>query len=311
MNFSPSYIKLYEQGKLQERAKELMDRLKDCHLCPRACGVNRLKGELGYCKTGRHAIVSSANPHFGEEPPLVGRHGSGTIFFTNCNLGCIYCQNYEISWLGEGREIDKEGLAELMLELQSIGCHNINFVTPTHVVAQIVEALVVAIEKGLHVPLVYNTGGYDSVDTLKLLKDIFDIYMPDTKYSESEPATKYSNAPNYWEINKACLLEMQKQVGDLRINEQGIAERGLLIRHLVLPYNLAGSFKVLKFIREHISKDAYVNIMDQYRPCFKAFDFPMLSRSITYDEYRKVIDYAKKLGLHRGFEEPRRWLIFR
>ncbi|MBU4310950.1 radical SAM protein, partial [bacterium] len=247
MKFIPSYLKL-KKGELKKRTKKAYEILEECRLCPRECGVNRIKREKGFCKSGVLPIVSSFGPHFGEEPPLVGTHGSGTIFLTWCNLCCIYCQNYTISHLGEGREISLEEFASQMLSLQRRGCHNINFVTPTHFVPQILAALEIATEKGLNVPLVYNTGGYDQIETLKLLDGAFDIYMPDIKYSDSGIAEKYSSgASDYPEVVKKALREMHRQVGDLLI-ENGIAQRGLLIRHLVLPNNLAGTKETMHFI---------------------------------------------------------------
>ncbi|MCD6094272.1 MAG: radical SAM protein [Candidatus Omnitrophica bacterium] len=297
----PSYLKLYKQNRLNSIKKNLITALENCRLCPRNCGVNRLNDECGFCGTGRYAIISSGGPHFGEEPPLVGRGGSGTIFISRCNLGCIYCQNYTISHLGQGEKVKPEVLAKMMLYLQKVGCENINFVTPTHVIAQIVEALPLAIEGGLKLPLVYNSGGYDKVETLKEIEGVFDIYMPDAKYAEGSQAKKYSAAEDYWDICREAISQMHKDVGDLVIDENGIALRGLLIRHLILPNNIAGSFEVLDFIAKSISRNSYVNIMDQYRPCFKARDYPEINRPITPDEYKKVIDYALRLGLHRGF----------
>lgn len=297
---TPSYLRLYEKGKLSAIKDRLLKRLKSCELCPRDCKVDRLEGEIGFCKTGRFAVVSSYNLHFGEEPLLVGRSGSGTIFFTWCNLGCLYCQNYTISHMGEGREIKPAKLAETMLYLQEQGAHNINFVTPTHVVAQIIEALILAVERGLRLPLVYNSGGYDESSTLKEIDGVFDIYMPDAKYSDEHFSFKYSKAKDYWQACQDALLEMHRQVGDLVMDEYGIAKRGLLIRHLVLPNRIAGSFKVLDFIAKRISKDSYVNIMEQYYPCFKAYTFEELSRRITKEEFDEVLEHAKKLGLHRG-----------
>ncbi|MGD2279372.1 MAG: radical SAM protein [Candidatus Omnitrophota bacterium] len=296
----PSYLKLHKTGKLEKIKDALLKKMESCDLCPRNCRVNRLKGELGFCKTGRNALVSSYNLHFGEEPPLAGRGGSGTIFFTWCNLGCIYCQNFTISHLGEGVEATPQELAEIMLSLQRRGAHNINFVTPTHVPAQIMEALIPAIEGGLKLPLVYNSGGYDKPETLEEMEGVFDIYMPDAKYSDEHHSLKYSSAKDYWKVCKEVLLEMHRQVGDLVINEEGIAERGLLIRHLVLPNRLAGSFAVLDFIAEKISKDSYVNIMEQYHPCFQAYKHKEISRSITMDEFKEALDYAEEIGLHRG-----------
>lgn len=292
-----SYVELYRSGELDKRAEKLYKILESCSLCPRKCRVNRLKGENGYCRVGTLPRVSSFGPHFGEEPPLVGRFGSGTIFFTNCNLSCQFCQNYEISQLGVGKEISIEELADQMLALQKARCHNINFVTPTHFVPQIISALRIATARGLTLPLVYNCGGYESVETLYLLEGIIDIYMPDAKYGGEEEARKYSNAPSYPQVMKKALKEMHRQVGDLKIDRNGIARQGLLIRHLILPRNLAGTLDVLRFIAEDISRDTYVNIMDQYRPCYKAFDFPLLSRRITGKEYAFAVDIAASLGL--------------
>ena len=232
---------------------------------------------------------------------MVGRGGSGTIFFTWCNLGCMYCQNYSISHLGEGSEVKPDELAALMLSLQKRGAHNINFVTPTHVIAQIIEALILAIEKGLRLPLVYNSGGYDKLSTLKEIDGVFDIYMPDAKYSDEHPSFKYSTAKDYWQVCQDAPLEMHRQVGDLIMDEYGVAKKGLLIRHLVLPNRIAGSFKVLDFISKKISKNSYVNIMNQYYPSFKGYSNKELSRRITQQEFDEVLEYATKIGLHRGF----------
>ncbi|MCP2520264.1 radical SAM protein [SCandidatus Aminicenantes bacterium Aminicenantia_JdfR_composite] len=309
--FIPIYIKTYEEGLLSEKIEQAWSILEECSLCPRNCRVNRLKGEKGVCKGGFLPMVSSYNPHFGEESPLVGEHGSGTIFLTHCNLRCIFCQNYSISHEGEGREITFERLAEMMIELQELGCHNINFVTPTHYVPQILKALEIAIKKGLRVPLVYNTGAYDSLETIKILNGIIDIYMPDFKYADSEVAKKYSHAPDYPEVAKKAIKEMHNQVGDLVINEKGIAERGLLIRHLVLPNGLAGTEKIMKFIAEEISKNTYVNIMDQYYPCGEVYSDLYLNRRITPEEYNEAIEYAKKEGIHRLDKREKRiiWWI--
>jgi putative pyruvate formate lyase activating enzyme len=302
MEFTPCYIETFRSGKLREKIKAAYQILENCDLCQRNCKVNRLKGELGTCKVGKEPMTSSAGPHFGEEPPLVGRRGSGTIFFTGCNLLCLYCQNYEISHLMEGREISIEELGVSMLYLQEIGCHNINFVTPTHQVPQILAALEIAIPKGLKVPLVYNTGGYDSIQELKLMDGIIDIYMPDIKYWQGEVARKFSHgAKDYPEAARAALKEMHRQVGNLIINKEGLAERGLLIRHLVLPEGLAGSKEVLHFIANELSKDSYVNIMDQYRPCGRAMEFPPLDRRINRQEFIEAIEIARKEGLYRGF----------
>ncbi len=271
-----------------ELIDELYKLLSPCRLCPRECRVDRHKGELGNCKAGFRPKVSSCHQHFGEEYCLVGRFGSGTIFFTHCNLHCVYCQNYDISQHGIGREITIERLAGMMIELQELGCHNINLVTPTPWVPQIVEALSVASENGLKIPIVYNCGGYESVETLKLLEGIIDIYMPDIKYGDNEKGKKYSDVPDYWDVVRKAVKEMHRQVGDLTI-ENGIALRGLLIRHLVLPNNLADTKKCLDFIADEISKNSFVNLMDQYYPAFRANAFPELSRRITPKEYMEAL----------------------
>jgi putative pyruvate formate lyase activating enzyme len=298
-DFKPGYLKLYQSKELFRRIEVLNQKLSSCQLCPRKCKVNRLKEEKGICKTGKLAYVSSFGPHLGEESPLVGTSGSGTIFFTHCNLGCVFCQNYDISHLGEGYPVTDEDLSEAMLRLKRMGCHNINFVTPTHVVPQILRALPLATEKGLDLPLVYNTGGYDLVSTLELLDGVFDIYMPDFKFSDSKVAQKFCNAPDYPDIVKSALKEMYKQTGDLIMDKRGIAQRGLIIRHLVLPEDLAGTDEVLKFISTNISKNSYVNLMDQYRPIYQAKDFPPLDRRITSEEYASALNLAKKHGLRR------------
>jgi putative pyruvate formate lyase activating enzyme len=299
---APVYLDTYDRGELDDRIDTLMAILDECNLCPRACGVNRNKGEKGYCKSNRHLEVSSVQPHYGEEDVLVGIYGSGTIFLSNCNLGCIYCQNYDISHLGHGQLMTEEEFARSMLKLQNMGCHNINFVTPTHFTPQIVKALKIAIENGLHVPLVYNCGGYESKRTIELLEGIVDIYMPDIKYSNAEIAGKYSNAPDYFAVCKAAVKEMHRQVGDLTVDDRGIAVRGLLIRHLVLPSGLAGSDAIFKFVATELSKESYINIMAQYRPMYEAYRYEELNRGITLGEYQEALARAKKWGLHRGFE---------
>ena len=297
--FEPAYLKLHRSGALKERIEKAWALLESCTLCPRNCRVDRLAGERGFCRTGRLPIVSSWGPHFGEERPLVGRGGSGTIFFTYCNLGCVFCQNYDISHLGSGEEISTRRLGEAMLELQQMGCHNINFVTPTHFVPQILDALPLAIEAGLSLPLVYNSGGYDSVETLRLLDGIFDIYMPDFKYSDRKVSARFSNAPDYPEAAKAALREMHRQVGELQLDERGIARRGLLIRHLVLPEDLAGTKEAMQFIAQQISPQTYVNVMEQYRPCHQASEHPPLDRPITGREFREAVEMALQEGLNR------------
>jgi putative pyruvate formate lyase activating enzyme len=244
-------------------------------------------------------VVSSYGPHFGEEAPLTGKHGSGTIFFTNCNLKCLFCQNYNISQLGDGCEVSKEELAKMMLALQTRGCHNINLVSPTHVVPQILEALKIAINLGLRLPLVYNSGGYDSVKTLEILDGIVDIYMPDMKYSDEKTAEELSGIKNYPRVNRAALREMHRQVGDLQTDENGIAIQGLLIRHLVLPHGLAGTKETMRFIAEEISQNSYVNVMAQYHPCYKAFQIPQLARPPLKQELLEAAELAREAGLNR------------
>ncbi len=273
--------------------------LEDCHLCPRGCGVNRLEGEVGKCRTGRQALVSSFGPHFGEEAPLVGSGGSGTIFFAYCNLRCCFCQNYTISQMGEGSVVTGEELAGMMLSLERRGCHNINFVSPTHVVPQILEALEIAAEAGLSVPLVYNSGGYDSVETLKLLDGVVDVYMPDMKYSGEETAQRFSGIEDYSKTNRAAVKEMHCQVGDLELDDCGVATRGLLVRHLVLPHGLAGTPDICGFLSREVSPDTYLNVMAQYHPCYKAFDVPELARSLSGEEFNEAVRIARHYGLHR------------
>jgi len=296
--FQPAYIEAYKTGKLQFKVEEALKKLEDCDLCPRKCHVNRNSGELGTCKTGYRAIVASYSPHFGEEAPLVGAHGSGTIFFTHCNLGCNFCQNYDISHEGYGVEVSGSHLARIMINLQNIGCHNINFVTPSHVIPQILSALLIAVKNGLDIPLVYNSSGYDDQDSLTLLDGIIDIYMPDFKFWDPQIAKQTCNANDYPEIAKLAIKEMYRQVGDLKMIN-GKAIRGLLIRHLVLPYKISGASKITDFISREISKSTYVNIMAQYRPFGKINNEDNLSRSITEDEYTEAIEAARKAGLTR------------
>jgi len=282
--------------KAPDAARALRGMLSSCTLCPRMCRADRASGETGYCRIGPEPVVASAGPHFGEEPPLVGRGGSGTIFLAGCNLGCIFCQNYEISHLREGRVVTVEELARTMLRLQAMGCHNVNWVTPTHQIHAIVEALLLARGRGLTVPTVYNCGGYERVETLRLLEGLVDIYMPDAKYLSSEAARRYSDAPDYPDVMKAALKEMHRQVGDLEI-VGGIARRGLLVRHLVMPEGADDSKAILDFIAREISPNTYVNVMEQYRPAYRAHEFPEISRRITPTEYRSVVAHARRLGL--------------
>jgi putative pyruvate formate lyase activating enzyme len=299
----PLYLEKLTPNDLKERAEALHKLFEECRICPNECMAKRSEAETGECHSTDEVIISSVGPHYGEEPPLVGTHGSGTIFLTNCNLSCEFCQNYDISHLGIGEKVSIEDLARSMLKLQQRGCHNINFVTPTHFAAQIVDALILAVEKGLEIPIVYNCGGYESVETLKLLEDIVDIYMPDIKYSIDENALKYSGIKNYWEIVTSALKEMHRQVGDLKIIKRGIAQRGLLIRHLVLPNDIAGSKKVIDFVADEISISSFLNIMDQYRPAYNANKYEKLNRRITPSEFKEVVNYAFSKGMRRGFEE--------
>lgn len=291
-----SYCRLLESGRLAERVAQARERLRRCHVCPRHCAIDRIEGDLGFCLVGAKAFVSSHGPHHGEEAPLRGWKGSGTIFLASCNLRCVYCQNYEISQLREGKDVSAEELADMMVNLQEQGCHNINFVTPSHQVPQILEGVLVAAQRGLRIPLVYNTSSYDDLDTLRLLDGIVDIYLPDFKYADAETGLKYSKVPGYPETARTAIKEMHRQTGDLVINEQGLAVRGLLVRHLVLPGGLAGTGEVMRFLAADISRDTYVNIMDQYRPCWKAIKYPPLDRRITKEEFEEAVEAAKKAG---------------
>ena len=311
MKYKPAYFQLFKSGELDTRISKLYAILHSCELCPRKCKVNRLKGELGYCKSGEELVISSYSPHFGEEEPLVGRSrlvvanifgGSGTIFLTHCNLLCVFCQNYEISHLEQGEAVSIEKAADIMLHLQRTGCHNINFVSPTHFTPQLIKSVKIAVEKGLKLPIVWNCGGYENVDIIKLLDGIVDIYMPDFKFSKTESVKKYCNAEDYFDRCRESVKEMVRQVGDLALDESGIAYKGLLIRHLVMPGDLAGSEEILKFIAKEISKNSYVNIMSQYRPAGRANQYRELNRHPKAEEFYEVIDIATKLGLTRGFQ---------
>ena len=296
--FEAAYLKLLRSGELKRRVAEAYARLEACDLCARECGVNRRESAEGAsCRTGERAIVSSVGPHFGEEDPLVGTGGSGTIFFSWCNLRCQFCQNAEISQLGYGQEVEPEDLAKMMLGLQSQGCHNINFVSPSHAVAQILAGLLIAAQAGLRLPLVYNTGGYDSLRTLALLDGVVDIYMPDMKYSDPGVASRYSRISNYPATNQAAVKEMHRQVGDLATDGQGVAQQGLLVRHLVLPDGLAGTDVIVRFLSDEISPDTYINVMAQYRPCYRAHDLPPLDRCLTNQEYAQAVQLAQNAGL--------------
>ena len=284
-------------GFFSEPVRRLWENTNPCVLCPRRCEVYRSRGQIGFCGIGDMPLVSSAGSHFGEEKPLVGSGGSGTIFFAGCNLGCIFCQNFDISHYRHGRQQTVEQLARNMLELQEGGCSNINLVTPTHLAAPIMSAVELAKKQGLALPIVYNTGGYDSVETLKLLEGFVDIYMPDMKYSESEVAEELSNAPDYPQINRAAVKEMHRQVGDLQVTK-GLAERGLLVRHLVLPAGLAGSFEIIDFLAKEISPKTTINVMGQYRPCYKASSHPKINRRPAIEEIESARQYAIKKGLN-------------
>ena len=308
--FEPAYIKIFEKGLLRKKIRAAYKILNSCNLCPRRCRVNRIAGETGICKTAKMAWVSSYNPHFGEEAPLVGTHGSGTIFFTHCNLMCLFCQNFDISHEGYGQEVSDKQLAAMMVALQRQGCHNINFVTPSHVVPQILSALEIAVQQGLCVPLVYNSGGYDQVATLKLLKGVIDIYMPDFKFWDAAVAESACQAKDYPEIACRALREMYRQVGDLQIDENGIAQKGLLIRHLVLPGGLAGTREIMRFIAREISTNSYVNIMSQYRPCGRAAEINGLHAPLSPADFRNALQEAAAEGITR-LDRPRSAFLFR
>lgn len=305
----PAYLALGLKA-LKAKAAQAGKALHCCSLCPRNCQVDRTSGDTGYCRTGARAKVASYNAHYGEEAPLVGSRGSGTIFFSHCNLLCNFCQNFDISHEGMGWEVSDRQLADMMLDLQKSGCHNINFVTPSHVIPQILSALVEAAEDGLHIPLVYNSSAYDKVASLRLLEGVVDIYMPDFKFWDAAIAEQTCHAPDYPQIARAALSEMHRQVGDLVIDDNGLARRGLLVRHLVLPDGLAGTRQIMRFIAGRISPDTYVNIMSQYRPCGRAKEIPSLGRAISAREYAQAIADARQEGITR-LDEPRRVFVIR
>jgi putative pyruvate formate lyase activating enzyme len=294
----PGYLALHRTGELRRRIAALEALTAQCRLCPRQCRARRFHGETGVCGVGSQALVSSYGPHFGEEGPLVGRGGSGTIFLARCNLQCVYCQNFEISQRGDGEPVGSERLARIMLELQRLGCHNINVVTPTHQVLQFLQALPGAIEGGLTLPLVYNCGGYESLEVLGLLDGIVDIYMPDVKYADADVARRYSGVPEYPRVVKAAVREMHRQVGDLAMDARGVARRGLLVRHLVLPEGLAGTDEVVAFLAG-LSPGTYLNVMGQYRPCYRAHEFPALGRRPSAAEMAHALRSARAAGLYR------------
>jgi putative pyruvate formate lyase activating enzyme len=306
----PAYISSLDKGLLEKKTRTALALLKNCTLCPRECRVDRVNGELGVCRTGRQAVISSYHPHFGEEAPLVGKNGSGTIFLTHCNLMCLFCQNFDISHGGAGRPVSDDQLAWIMLSLQDMGCHNINFVSPSHVVPQILSALCIAARQGLTLPLVYNSGGYDRVETLKLLDGVVDIYMPDFKFWSKRVAKAACDAPDYPEVARRAILEMHTQVGDLVIDDTGLARRGLLLRHLVLPDDLAGTRRVMRFIARDVSPGSYVNLMSQYRPCGRAREIGGLDHSLSAEEYRHAVRAAKEEGITR-LDQLHRSYLFR
>lgn len=300
----PSYIKTWETGKLKETAELAVSMLASCEICPRKCKVNRLKDRQGFCKTGRLAEVYSFFAHHGEEPPISGENGSGTIFFSHCNMACLYCQNYEFSQIeGPGKPMAASELAKVMLELQGKGCHNINLVSPTHVIPQILEALLIAVPEGLKIPLVYNTGGYESAETIKLLEGIVDIYLPDMRYADPALSKQYSCAPDYPKHNREAVKEMHRQVGIASMNEQGIMEKGVIVRHLVLPENISGTDRIMKFLAEEISPETYISLMSQYTPYYKALETPRINRRVTVEEYEKAQDIMEACGLANGWTQ--------
>jgi putative pyruvate formate lyase activating enzyme len=294
-------MKLFRSGELYRRSREGLRQLQNCKVCPRDCGIDRLADEVALCKTGRHAIVSSWFPHFGEEDCLRGTNGSGTIFFSMCNLKCVFCQNYDISQKQDGEEMRSEALATIMMDLQNRGCHNINFVTPEHVVPQILEALPLAVQMGLRLPLVYNTGAYDSMDSMRLMDGVVDIYMPDFKYWSAKRAKQYLIAKDYPEAARRVISEMHRQVGSLRVDENGLARRGVLVRHLVMPDNLEDAREIMQFLAGEISPDTYVNIMSQYRPAGKVSTdkYSEINRPVAIEEMQKTFAIAREAGLYR------------
>lgn len=299
-DFVPAYSALQRTGELRRRGETLWTRMENCNLCPRECGAKRLKGERGFCQSTSQLQIASYHPHFGEERPLVGTGGSGTVFFTNCSLRCVFCINWEVSQGGHGNNESIDALARMMLALQEGGCHNINLVTPTHYSAHILLAVDKAAGLGLRLPLVYNTCGWERLDVLKALNGVVDIYLPDFKYSSGSMAAKYSSgAASYPEVTQAALLEMHRQVGVARPASDGLMRRGLMIRHLVMPHRVSGTKEVIRWIAAHLPKDTYVNIMSQYTPTYKAFEYPKISRRITRDEYAETIRWAREAGLTR------------
>lgn len=297
-SFSPRYLTARKNGRLSKSIKNARKLLKSCLLCPRKCRTNRTSDDTGICETGNHPVISSFMPHFGEEPPLSGTHGSGTIFFSHCNLRCCFCQNYDISLHGKGQTAVEGQLASVMLRLQRQGCHNINLVTPTHVVPQFLAELEIAIGHGLNLPIVYNSSGYERIQTLKLLDGIIDIYMPDFKFWDSRIAELACNAPDYPAVARTAIKEMHRQVGDLKMDKNGLAQSGLLVRHLVLPDDMAGTEQIMKFLHTHVSPDTHVNVMSQYHPAADAVTIKGFDRTVTVAEYRRARAMAERYGLN-------------
>jgi putative pyruvate formate lyase activating enzyme len=297
--WQPAYLKLEAKGQFVDRIQQVFAVFEKCELCPRRCGVNRRAGEKGFCRAPQKVMVHSYNPHFGEELPLAGKRGSGTIFFSNCNLRCVFCQNWPIAHEGRGTEISNEKLADIMLALQRVGCHNINLVTPTHIMPHILEATRIAMQKGLRLPLCYNTSGYERVEIIELLDGIVDIYLPDLKFMDGAEAERYNLAAafDYPVRAQESIIEMHRQVGDLLTDEDGVARRGLMVRHLVMPNRVAGTQEFVHWVAENLSKGTYINIMSQYRVEYKAFEYEPIARAITSEEFVEAIDWAKGAGL--------------
>lgn len=296
-----TYIDLYQSGELLRRVREGYRRLAACDICPHDCGVNRLKGETGLCRAGAQPRIASANVHRGEEPPISGTTGSGTIFFSGCNLKCRFCQNFPISQFGNGEETTTAGLAAKMLRLQQLGVHNINFVTPTHFMPQVLAALYLAIPQGFRLPLVWNSSGYEKADALALLDGVVDVYLPDMKYHDEEPARQFSSAPGYRDVNRRAVTEMQRQVGELDLDDEGIARRGLIIRHLVLPEGNAGTREIMAWIAENPGRETHVSLMKQFFPAHTAQDVPGIDRKITDEEYEEAVEALEEAGLENGW----------
>lgn len=317
-DFIPAYLKTYEEGRLRQKAEEALDLLRHCTVCPRNCRVDRFAGRTATCRSGRYASVTSAGPHHSEEDCLRGRNGSGTLFFAGCNLRCVFCQNYDISQVGRGEPVTPQGLAGMMLQLQEVGCHNINLVTPEHVVPQVLEALVIAVDHGLRLPLVYNTSAYDGLDSLRLLDEVVDIYMPDFKFWDSRLALKYLLARDYPETARRTIKTMHEQVGELKVDEEGVALRGVLVRHLVMPGLPEETQAIMRWLAGEVSCDTYVNVMDQYHPAWKVKmreKYAELNRLLTQAEFTQALSDARQTGLWR-FESrwrsvlPEHWTFF-